>query len=90
MRIFQRISAIFRGFFRYFIKFDGRISKASMGGAVGAQRPVLCVIESKKTGARSARARTLGQNQTVYVDCAKLCDVKIYFNQVSIVFGQTI
>jgi hypothetical protein len=29
---------------------------------MGAQRPVLRVNEAKKTGARSARARTRGQN----------------------------
>ncbi len=39
----------------------GRISEAEMGGG-GAQRPVLCINELKKTGARSARARTRGQN----------------------------
>jgi len=31
-------------------------------GGGGAQRPVLCVNELKKTGARSAWARTRGQN----------------------------
>ncbi len=31
----------------------------------GAQRPVLCGNELKKTGARSARARTRGQNPLV-------------------------
>jgi hypothetical protein len=35
-----------------------------MGG--GAQRPGLCVNELKKTGARSAQARTRGQNTLVY------------------------
>jgi hypothetical protein len=34
-------------------------------GGVGAQRPVLCGNELKKTGARSARARTRGQNPLV-------------------------
>jgi hypothetical protein len=31
-------------------------------GGGGAQRPVLCVNELKKTGARSAGAHTRGQN----------------------------
>jgi hypothetical protein len=35
-----------------------------MGGG-GAQRPVWCGNELKKTGARSARARTRGQNLLV-------------------------
>jgi hypothetical protein len=35
-----------------------------MGGG-GAQRPVLCVNELKKTGPRSARARMRGQNPLV-------------------------
>jgi hypothetical protein len=41
-----------------------------MGG--GAQRPVWCSNELKKKGARSARARTRGQNPLVYynmLDC---------------------
>ncbi len=41
-------------------------SEAAMGGGeVGAQRPVLRSNELKKTGARSARARTRGQNPLV-------------------------
>ncbi len=36
------------------------------GGGVGAQRPVFRGNELKKTGARSARARTRGQNPLVY------------------------
>ena len=43
---------------------EDRSSEAAMGG--GAQRPVLCVNDHKKTGARSARARTRGQNPLVY------------------------
>ncbi len=40
---------------------DGdRSSKAAMRGGGGAQRQILQVIELKKTGARSARARTRG------------------------------
>jgi hypothetical protein len=39
-------------------------SEAAMGGG-GAQRPVGRDNESKKTGARSARARTRGQNPLV-------------------------
>ena len=37
----------------------------SCDGRGGAQRPFLCVNELKKTGARSARARTRGQNPLV-------------------------
>jgi hypothetical protein len=38
----------------------------------GAQRPVLFVNELKKTGARSARARTRGQNPLVgHVRCRR-------------------
>ncbi len=36
-----------------------------MGEGVGAQRPFLRVNQPKKTGARSARARTRGQNPLV-------------------------
>ncbi len=36
-----------------------------MGGGGGAQRPVWGGNELKKTGARSARARTRGQNPLV-------------------------
>ena len=43
-------------------------SEAAMGGGeVGAQRPVLRSNELKKTGARSARARTRGQNPLVVI-----------------------
>ena len=47
--------------------FGGRIrsSEAAMDGG-GAQRPVWGGNELKKTGARSARARTRGQNPLVY------------------------
>ncbi len=38
--------------------------KLRWGGGV-AQRPVLCVNKLKKTGARSARAHTRGQNTLV-------------------------
>jgi hypothetical protein len=48
------------GQFFYF----GGCSEAAMGGG-GAQRSVWRVNESKKTGARSARARTRGQNPLV-------------------------
>ncbi len=44
-----------------------------MGGR-GAQHPVLGGSEFKKTGARSARARTRGQNPlVVYICSAMLC-----------------
>jgi hypothetical protein len=36
------------------------------GRGGGAQRPVWCGNELKKTGARSARARTRGQNPLVF------------------------
>ena len=42
-----------------------RSSEAAMGGDGGAQRPVWRGNEPKKTGARSARARTRGQNTLV-------------------------
>ncbi len=48
------------GLFLYF----GACSEAAMGGG-GAQRPV-CRVNEGKTGARSARARTRGQNPLVY------------------------
>ncbi len=35
-------------------------------GGVGAQRPVWHANDPKKTGARSARARTRGQNPLVF------------------------
>ncbi len=43
-----------------------RNSEAAMGGEGGAQRPVWRGNELKKTGARSARARTRGQNPLVF------------------------
>ncbi len=55
---------------KYFVDFsyifEGRIrgSEAAMDGG-GAQRPVWVGSELKKTGARSARARTRGQNPLV-------------------------
>ncbi len=48
----------FAGFSLSIINIAGRISKA----AIGAQRPLLPFCEPKKMGARSARARTSGQN----------------------------
>jgi hypothetical protein len=42
-----------------------------MGGGRGAQRPVWVGSEFKKTGARSARARTRGQNPLVYNNCVQ-------------------
>jgi hypothetical protein len=58
----------FVGFSLYFIIITGRNSDAAMGGAGaagGAKRPVLSVNELKKTGARSALARTRGKNPLV-------------------------
>jgi hypothetical protein len=52
----------------YFIYFFGcriRNSEAATSGG-GAQRPVWRVNEPEKTGARSARARTRGQNPLVH------------------------
>ncbi len=49
------------GLFFYF----GGCSEAAMGWGGGAQRPVWRINEPKKTGARSARARTRGQNPLV-------------------------
>ena len=48
--------------------FGGQIrnSEAAMGGNGGAQRPVWHVNKPTKTGARSARARTRGQNPLVF------------------------
>jgi hypothetical protein len=50
------------GLFFYF----GGCSEAAMRGG-GGQRSVWCVNEPKKTGARSARARTRGQNSLVII-----------------------
>jgi hypothetical protein len=50
--------------FGIFFKFGGS-SEAAMGGRGGAQRPIWRVNEPKMTGARSARARTRGQNPLV-------------------------
>ena len=46
-------------------------SEAAMGGG-GAQRPVRRGNEPKKTGARSARARTRGQNPLVLTESLPL------------------
>ena len=46
-----------------------------MGGD-GAKRPVWGGNELKKTGARSARARTRGQNPLVYIYRAKEGDTE--------------
>jgi hypothetical protein len=48
-----------------------------MGGG-GAQRLVWRVNESKKTGARSARARTRGQNPLVY-------NIMLFYSYVNII-----
>ncbi len=41
-------------------------AKLQWAGRGGAQRPALQISEVKKAGARSARARTRGQNPLVY------------------------
>ncbi len=51
------------GLFFYF----GGCSEAAMDGGRGAQRPVWGGNELKKTGARSAQARTRGQNPLVII-----------------------
>ncbi len=43
---------------------------AKLRWAGGAQRPVGRGSEHKNTGARSARARTRGQNPLVLIECA--------------------
>jgi hypothetical protein len=50
----------FAGFSLNIIIYGGRINEAAMGAAV------LPVKEPKKTGARSAQARTRGHNPQVY------------------------
>jgi len=44
------------------IKLPKEMRRSDRLGRGGAQRPVRCVDEPKKTSARSARARTRGQN----------------------------
>jgi hypothetical protein len=53
------------GLYFYF----GGCSEAAMDGGRGAQRPVWGGNELKKMGARSARARTRGQNPLVQYKC---------------------
>jgi hypothetical protein len=60
-RVRARREAFVSGLFFYF----GGCSEAAMDGGRGAQRPVWGGNELKKTGARSARARTRGQNPLV-------------------------
>jgi hypothetical protein len=64
----------------------GDVAKLRWAGG-GAQRPVWRVNESKGTGARSARARTRGQNPLVQYKCLvpiyvfpeiKLCSLLIF------------
>ncbi len=50
---------------------EDRSSETAMGEG-GAQRPALQVNELKKTGARSARARTRGQNPLVSLYMRKI------------------
>ena len=49
----------------------GDAAKLRWTGGRGAQRPVWGGNELKKTGARSARARTRGQNPLVYTGCGR-------------------
>ncbi len=55
----------FAGFSLYIIIIAVRNGEAAIGGAGCAQRLVLRVNESKKAGARSARACTRGKNPLV-------------------------
>ncbi len=48
-------------------------------GEVGAQRPVLRSNELKKTGARSARVRTRGQNPLVTIGLCKSMNFTVLF-----------
>jgi hypothetical protein len=61
-----------------------RSSEAALGRGVGAQRPVLRGNELKKTGARSARARTRGQNPLVGYrrlwDCNKKYEIVSFWS----------
>ncbi len=63
-RIFPQ-TVIFRGFSLKIIVVAARNGEAAIGGAGSAQRLVLHVNESKKAGARSARARTRGKKPLV-------------------------
>jgi hypothetical protein len=73
----------------YFLSIFGdriRSSEAAMGG--GAQRPVWRGNEPKKTGARSARARTRGQNPLVSIYLPEttlltLCSLRKFANNIS-------
>jgi hypothetical protein len=59
-------TGIFAGFSLYIVYFAGRDSEAAMGGARGAQRPVLRVNEVKNTVARTAmRQETLLLNNMI-------------------------
>jgi hypothetical protein len=71
-RIFSQ-TVIFRGFSLKIIVIAARNGEAAIGGAGRAQRLVLRVDESKKTGARSARARTRGKNPLVQSKL-KICE----------------
>jgi hypothetical protein len=53
----------------------------SCNGQGGAKRPVWRGNEPKKTGARSARARTRGQNPLVYIYPATTSKIRFTMNQ---------
>jgi hypothetical protein len=63
-RFFPKLG-FFAGFSLYIILIAARSGEAAIGGAGRAQRLVLRVNESKKTGARSARVCTRGKNPIV-------------------------
>ncbi len=79
-RIFFLNWDFLRGFSLCIIFIAVRKSEAAMVRAGGAQRPVLLVKEPKKMGARSARARTRGQNPLVI--CIITYEVKLEVGQV--------
>jgi hypothetical protein len=55
------------------------VEQRSCDGRGGAQRPVGRGNEPKKTGARSARARTRGQNPLVLLELYRKQKIQLYF-----------
>jgi hypothetical protein len=71
-------------FLEYFCIFGGAAKLRLPGG--GAQRPVCHVNEPKKTGGRSARARTRGKNPLVNIYYCVIGSTTIIFSNVCFVF----
>jgi hypothetical protein len=71
MPMAARVRARREAFCFWTIFYFGGCSEAAMGGG-GAQRPIWGGNELKRTGARSARARTRGQNPLVIYKKASL------------------